>query len=294
MKKALWWAPDLSARRAATNRHVSRRRAPVDGTPVWVAVSGGFDPLHIGHVRMFRAARKLGDKLVVIMNNDNWLRAKKGFTFMPQKERAEIIKSFPFVDKVVLSDHKKGDTDKSVCRILAKVRPAIFANGGDRVSKNVPEVALCKKLGIKMIFNVGQGGKVQSSSWMISNSRRPASKTVRPWGEYYGWDQGKDWNLKTIYITPKQRLSLQYHHHREEWWLLVEGDATATVHEGKEVRTIPLRKGEVFRVRKGQVHRLSSKKGGVVVEVAHGAFDEEDIVRLEDDHGRPTSKLEGR
>src|SRR3989338_2823242 len=80
----------------------------------WVAVSGGYDPLHIGHVRMFREARKLGDKLVVIMNNDHWLRMKKGFTFMPQKERAEIIASLPFVDKVVFTDHKKGDTDKSV------------------------------------------------------------------------------------------------------------------------------------------------------------------------------------
>ena len=251
-----------------------------------VAVSGGFDPLHIGHVRMFEAARKLGDKLVVIMNNDHWLRMKKGFTFMPQKERAEIIRHLPFVDKVVFTDHKKGDTDKSVSRTLAKVRPDIFANGGDRFSKNVPEVAVCKKLGIKMVFNVGQGGKVQSSSWMINNSRRPASKTIRPWGEYYGWDEGSEWNLKTIYIKPKKRLSLQYHHHREEWWLLVEGDATATVHEGKKILTIPLRKGEVFRVGKKQIHRLSSKKGGVVVEVAYGPFDENDIVRLEDDHGR--------
>ncbi len=255
-------------------------------TPTWVAVSGGFDPIHIGHVRMFREARKLGDKLVVIMNNDHWLRMKKGFTFMPQKERAEIIGHLPFVDRVVITDHKRNDTDKSVSRTLAKVRPDIFANGGDRMSKNTPEVALCKSLGIKMVFNVGQGGKVQSSSWMISNARRPASKSVRPWGEYYGWDQGGGWNLKTLYIKPNKRLSLQYHHHREEWWLLVEGDATATVHEGKAVRTIPLKKGEVFRVGKKQVHRLSSKRGGVVVEVAYGAFDEEDIVRLEDDHGR--------
>ena len=252
----------------------------------WVAVSGGFDPLHIGHVRLFKEARKLGDKLVVIMNNDHWLRMKKGFTFMPQKERAEIIQHLPFVDKIVFTDHKKGDTDKSVSRTLAKVRPAIFANGGDRVSKNVPEVALCKKLGIKMVFNVGQGGKVQSSSWMINAARRPASKTVRPWGEYYGWDQGGGWNLKTIYIKPSKRLSLQYHHNREEWWLLVEGDATARIHEGKTVCTIPLKKGEVFRVSKRQIHRLSSKRGGVVVEVAYGVFDEEDIVRLEDDHGR--------
>jgi len=273
----------------------------------WVAVSGGFDPLHIGHVRMFKAARKLGDKLVVIMNNDNWLHAKKGFTFMPQKERAEIIRSFPFVDRVVFTGHSKKNPEGSpyhrgVSRELIKITPDIFANGGDRDKKNAADqrsslywdTKTCKKLGIKMVFNVGKGGKVQSSSWMISNSRRPASKTIRPWGEYYGWDQGSEWNLKTIYVKPEKRLSLQYHHHREEWWLLVEGDATATVREGKEMLTIPLRKGEVFRVGKGQVHRLSSKKGGVVVEVAYGTFDEEDIVRLEDDHGRVPSKKHRR
>ncbi len=252
----------------------------------WVAVSGGFDPLHIGHVRMFREARKLGDRLLVIMNNDHWLRMKKGFVFMPQKERAEIIRHLPFVDKVVFTDHKKDDEDRSVSRTLANIRPTVFANGGDRVSKNVPEVSVCRELGIKMVFNVGVGGKVQSSSWMVNAARRPASKSVRPWGEYFGWDQGGGWNLKTIYIKPKKRLSLQYHNNREEWWLLVEGDALATVHEGKVVKEIPLKKGEVFRVGKQQVHRLSSRKGGVVVEVAYGKFDESDIVRLEDDHGR--------
>ncbi len=263
----------------------------------WVAVSGGFDPLHIGHVRLLQEARTLGDRLVVIMNNDNWLHLKKGFTFMPQRERAEIIRHLPFVDKVVFTDHKKGDTDMSVARMLKKLRPAIFANGGDRNTKDAKnelsslyaDLKTCKELGIKMVYNVGAGGKVQSSSWMINAARRPASKTVRPWGEYYGWDSGEGWNLKTIYIKARMRLSLQYHSHREEWWLLVSGDAVATVHEKGRERIIPLRKGEVFRVRKGQVHRLSSKKGGVVVEVAYGRFDEKDIVRLEDDHGRTAS-----
>lgn len=258
--------------------------------PVWVAVSGGFDPLHIGHVRMFEEARKLGDKLVVIMNNDNWLKLKKGFAFMPEKERKEIIESFPFVDRVVLTGHKKNDTDMSICRTLEKVRPDIFANGGDRTKGNIPEYALCKKLGIKMIFTVGRGGKVQSSSWMINAARRPASRTRRPWGEYYAWDSGKGWNLKTIYINRGKRLSLQYHHRREEWWLLVSGDAQATIEDSAGEHTVSLRKGEVFRVLKGQVHRLSSKNGGVIVEVAYGDFDEEDIVRLQDDHGRATGR----
>ena len=259
----------------------------MNNKPVVVAVSGGFDPLHIGHVRMFKKARALGDKLVVIINNDNWLRSKKGFVFMPQKERAELIRELPFVDTVILTDHKKDDPDKSVCRALAKVRPDIFANGGDRKKvSDIPEAAVCKKLGIKLKFNVGPGGKVQSSSWMVEAARKPASRSVRPWGEYYGWDSGKGWNLKTIYIAPNKRLSLQYHHHREEWWLLVAGEAKATVQGPNGEQTTALEKGKVFRVEKKQVHRLSSKKGGVVVEVAYGNFDENDIVRISDDFGR--------
>ncbi|MBI2025663.1 adenylyltransferase/cytidyltransferase family protein, partial [Candidatus Kaiserbacteria bacterium] len=237
--------------------------------PKWVAVSGGFDPLHVGHVRLFKAARRMGDKLVVILNNDNWLRSKKGFVFMPEIERAELMRAFPFVDKVVLTDHKKDDADRSVARTLAKVRPDVFANGGDRVAKNTPESNVCKRLGIRMVFNVGHGGKVQSSSWMIDAARKPASRTVRPWGMYYGWDSGKGWNLKTVYIHPRKRLSLQYHHGRSEHWMLVEGDATATIQQssGLEER-YPLRLGESFRVGQGTVHRLESKRGGIIVEVA--------------------------
>lgn len=252
-----------------------------------MAVSGGFDPLHIGHVRMLQAARALGDKLVVIVNNDHWLRAKKGFVFMPQRERAELLRAFPFIDKVVLTAHAKNDTDKSVVRELQRLKPHIFANGGDRRNaKDIPESVICKALGITMMFNVGTGGKVQSSSWMVSAARRPAAQTVRPWGKFYGWDAGKDWYLKTVYVAPGKRLSLQYHQHRSEMWVLVAGDATATIEaNGKRVR-VPLVKGQVFSVPMRTIHRLESKKGGVIVEVALGVFDEEDIVRIQDDHGR--------
>lgn len=260
--------------------------------PRWVAVSGGFDPIHIGHVRMFKDAKKHGDKLVVIVNNDNWLINKKGFAFMPEVERKELIESLPFVDKVLLTDHKRGESDTSVIRALRALKPHVFANGGDRKKlSDIPEAAVCQDLGIDMVFNIGAGGKIQSSSWMIQNASRPVKRSVRPWGEYYGWDQGDGWNLKTIYIKPKSRLSLQYHHFRTECWLLVEGDAIATVHdeEGK-VSKLPLKKGQTYCIGKKQVHRLESKKGGVVVEVAYGRFDEDDIVRLEDDHGRPTKQ----
>lgn len=136
-----------------------------------VAVSGGFDPLHVGHVRMFQEARKLGDELVVIVNNDKWLTHKKGFVFMPENERVELIEAFSFVDEVVLSSHERGDADTSVSRELARLKPTIFANGGDRKRpEDIPETAVCESHGIKMVFNVGKGGKVQSSSWMVGKA----------------------------------------------------------------------------------------------------------------------------
>jgi cytidyltransferase-like protein len=134
-----------------------------------VVVSGGFDPVHIGHVRMFNEARRLGDKLIVILNNDNWLKAKKGFVFMDEAERAEIIKEFTAVDEVVITSHSENDLDKSVCRELELIKPHIFANGGDRkAEEDIPEGEICKKYNIEMHFNIGQGGKVQSSSWLTN------------------------------------------------------------------------------------------------------------------------------
>lgn len=132
-----------------------------------VAVSGGFDPLHSGHVRMMREAKKLGHKLVVILNNDNWLKKKKGYSFMDQKERKEIIESLDCVDEVVLTSHKKDTEDMSVCETLKKIKPHVFANGGDRKLGNIPEVPICKEIGCKMVFNIGKGGKIQSSSWLL-------------------------------------------------------------------------------------------------------------------------------
>lgn len=134
-----------------------------------VAVSGGFDPVHVGHVRMFKEAAKLGDKLVVILNNDNWLLAKKGYVFMPEKERKEILEAFFFVDKVVLSSHEANPKDMSVSSELRKIKPDIFANGGDRKKGNTPEVEVCSEIGCKMAYSIGKGGKIQSSSWLSRN-----------------------------------------------------------------------------------------------------------------------------
>ena len=151
-----------------------------------VAVSGGWDPIHIGHVRLFNAAKKLGDTLVVILNNDNWLIAKKGFVFMEEQDRKEILESLRAIDEVILTSHRKGDFDRSVCRELRSLRPDIFANGGDRTPEDAkrktsplnPEVALCKKLGIKTIFNVGRGGKMRSSSELVARFKKGEKRGI--------------------------------------------------------------------------------------------------------------------
>ena len=144
-----------------------------------VAVSGGFDPVHFGHVRLFKEAKNLGDELVVILNNDNWFKVKEKPVFMPHKERKEIIEALECVDKVVISGHKKNTKDISVSRELLKIKPHVFANGGDRKPEDVDipssEYKVCKKLGIEIVFNVGKGGKIRSSSGLL----REYSKKVK-------------------------------------------------------------------------------------------------------------------
>lgn len=163
------------------NAHKAKAKPTPAKKKVVIAVSGGFDPIHIGHTRMFNAARALGDELIVILNNDNWLKKKKGYAFMPEQERKEIIESLRAVDRVVLTSHEENPTDMSVCRDLERVRPDIFANGGDRTKTNIPEVATCKAIGAKMIFGIGKEGKVQSSSWLIEKVREHKEiKSVTP------------------------------------------------------------------------------------------------------------------
>ncbi len=128
-----------------------------------VAVSGYFNPIHIGHIRMFQEAKKLGTKLVVIVNNDKQVKIKGSIPFMNEKERIEIIKAIKQVDQVILSI----DKDKSVCKTLKMINPDIFANGGDRKLDNIPEYKICKEINCKMVFNIGKGGKIQSSSGLL-------------------------------------------------------------------------------------------------------------------------------
>ena len=143
-----------------------------------VVVSGGFDPIHIGHLRMFNEAKALASeftgKLIVIVNNDEFLLEKKGYVFMPWDERAELISALACVDNVIQAN----DDDRTVCETLKELRPDIFANGGDRGVNTTPEAKLCEELDIELMWNIG-GGKVRSSSNLVREISMKKSKLDR-------------------------------------------------------------------------------------------------------------------
>ena len=130
-----------------------------------IAVSGGFDPVHRGHVQMIREASQYGN-ILVILNSDEWLIKKKGYKFMSFEERAYILGNIKGVTIVTSVD----DSDGTVCKALERFKPDAFANGGDRYDKNTPEMSVCKRLGIEMLWNIG-GEKTQSSSTLVEKAR---------------------------------------------------------------------------------------------------------------------------
>lgn len=130
-----------------------------------VLVSGGFDPIHVGHLEMLEEAKGLGDRLVVIINCDAWLTRKKGRFLMNQEDRAKLVGSVRHVDDVFILETDRDDVGEAI----EKIRPHIFANGGDRKDEaSIPEAELCRKIGVKMIFNVGKNGKIRSSSELLA------------------------------------------------------------------------------------------------------------------------------
>tara|TARA_R110000824_G_scaffold147263_3_gene316724 strand:- start:167 stop:652 length:486 start_codon:yes stop_codon:yes gene_type:complete len=135
-----------------------------EGKPT-IMVSGGFDPVHAGHIRMIRAAAQHGD-VIVIANSDTWLHKKKGFVFMDFIQRAEILNS---IKGVVLVDSVE-DSDGTVCEAIRRLKPTYFANGGDRGRHNTPEQNVCEELGIEMLWSIGGDEKVAASSELVKNA----------------------------------------------------------------------------------------------------------------------------
>ncbi len=243
-----------------------------------VAVSGYFDPLHKGHLEYLQEAKKLGDKLIVIVNNDYQASLKKGKSFMPEDQRVSIVKSLSFVDEVFLSI----DRDRSVCLSLSKVKPDIFAKGGDRTADEIPEGPICRELGIKIIDGIG-GAKTESSSRLISEANS-GNIIHKPWGSYTDFIREKGVVVKEITVSPGKRLSLQSHDKRKEHWIIISGKGLAVLDDSQ----IDLITGSIVHVDFGQKHRIINNSNDVlrIAEVQLGECLETDVVRYEDDFGR--------
>jgi D-beta-D-heptose 7-phosphate kinase/D-beta-D-heptose 1-phosphate adenosyltransferase len=193
-----------------------------------VVATGGFDPVHSGHIAYFEAARALGDILVVGLNSDDWLVRKKGRAFMPYTERAAIISNLQQVFRVYLLEDSDGTGADGIRQAREQWPDAhiIFANGGDRNHTNVPEQEIFKDdHNLSFEFGVGGDWKQNSSRWILEEWKAP--KTDRPWGYYRVLhEHGKEVKLKELTVEPGRSLSMQRHDKRAEFWFVAEGQAT--------------------------------------------------------------------
>ena len=192
-----------------------------------VLVTGGFDPLHSGHIAYFKAARELGDHLVVGVNSDDWLTRKKGKAFMPFQERCAIIKELSCVDEVIGFNDTDDTANHAIFQVLStkgSQTKVIFANGGDRTRKNIPEMTFTD---VEFVFGVGGEDKKNSSSWILKEWSQPT--TERAWGRYSVLDKGDGWQVKQLAFDAGKALSDQRHFKRSEHWHVVEGDVQMTL-----------------------------------------------------------------
>ena len=242
-----------------------------------VLVTGGFDPLHSGHIAYFKAARQLGNLLVVGINSDEWLARKKGRSFMPASERKVIIENLYQVHKVI----EFNDNDNSAIDAIKKVKEmypratVVFANGGDRTQDNIPEMVFDD---VEFVFGVGGENKANSSSWILEEWKAP--KTERPWGYYRVLYEIDGTKVKELTVDPRQKLSMQRHKHRSEFWFVTEGTATVKWDEFGQTK---ISKHNSDFISNEEWHQLmnSTDQPLKVIEIQYGdQCSEDDIERL--------------
>ena len=248
-----------------------------------VMISGGFDPLHSGHINYIYAARKLGDKLVVGLNSNDWLKAKKGRAFMSYEERYRMLMAVEGVDAVVSFDDGCGsafnfieDTIK-----LEDYDNYIFANGGDRNEGNAPEELGCYSTKINFVYGVG-GDKTESSSELLN--KYGIQITNRAWGSYTILKDDDAVKVKELIIEPYKSISYQKHFLRSEVWFVSKGKCTVKHSQGKrtDYKMHNLREDDVFTVRANEWHQIHNPLDIPchIIEIQYGAAtDEEDILR---------------
>lgn len=249
-----------------------------------IVVSGGFDPVHSGHIVLFNSAKTRGDYLIVGLNSDSWLERKKGKAFMPFFERAAIISNLKAVDEVLAFN----DDDNTAINLLEIVKSCypghqiIFANGGDRTATNIFEMEVKD-----VIFKFGVGGdnKKNSSSWILEEWKSP--ETERTWGYYRVLHDKPGTKVKELTVMPGQKLSMQRHKHRHEFWHVVSGKCLVEqrMPGGYTLPTIEMTTFQQIVIPKNDWHRIYNPfdEPCKLVEIQYGdTCEEADIERLTD------------
>lgn len=240
-----------------------------------IVCTGGFDPIHSGHINYLNSAKELGDVLYVGLNSDAWLTRKKGRAFMPFAERKTILQNIASVHSVFEFD----DSDGSAIALLENLKKLaqsariIFANGGDRTKENIPEMSV---EGVEFVFGVGGENKANSSSWILEEWKSP--KTERSWGYYRVLHEVPGMKVKELTVNPTQRLSMQRHAHRNEYWIVSEGEATVDWNSG-QTRLTSHKSDTILQ---GEWHQLinNTDQPLKIVEIQYGTeCIEEDIER---------------
>ena len=223
-----------------------------------VLVTGGFDPIHSGHIDYLNNARSLGDKLIVGLNSDYWLKNKKGRHFMPWDERRTILESLKMVDHVLEFNDNDGTACNAIEQVLDIFGSVIFANGGDRTFTNIPEMdKFDTDTRVRFQFGVGGDNKKNSSRWILEEWRSP--KTERQWGYYrILYEYGKHTKLKELTVLPGKSLSMQRHNDRAEFWFVGEGEATVyTLNISSDAELVgKYKQHQSLRISKQQWHML--------------------------------------
>jgi len=249
-----------------------------------VLITGGFDPIHSGHVAYLNEARKLGDILVVGANSDAWLRRKKGREFMPWEERASVLSAISGVDRVINFNDDDGSA-KDAIRKVRELYPKdqiVFANGGDRTDTNIPEMDI-QDDDLKFVFGVGGFHKANSSSWILQEWKAP--KTERQWGYYRVLhENGSQVKLKELTVEPGKQLSMQRHSDRAEHWFVAEGVATVyTINKKTDAELLGVyNKFDHVHIKRTEWHQLANEGTAPLkmIEIQYGErCVEEDIER---------------
>ena len=253
----------------------------------YALVSGGFDPVHVGHLAMMKDANQIANEVIILLNSDKSLIRKKGKPFMLETQRAQILEEFKSISKVIIQKDDDDDSSNNAIidfHILNPNKKICYCNGGDRSHQDkIREADICQKLGIVLEFGIGGIHKLESSSNLTKNHL--AELEERPWGSFQIIARGSGYQIKEINIKPGKKQSLQRHKNRSEYWQIISGVGLVYLEDSK----FKLEVNDNIFIPKGDLHRLENigMDDLILVEIQIGeSISEEDIERLEDDFGR--------